>query len=261
MKLSNGWKLYLYKLLGNVVLPLCLMTGTVTYPQDGTKTSQGTVNIALANANGIVLLTDSVQSHREADGWHQMQPVQKLFRLDDKTVCSIAGFASETGWIPQQLNTEVAGIIADVKDQLSERPVGELDAKLGAIGFLVGHYIDLIANRREIVVGPSTPSDAYAFEVIVAGYDVDGEAKLEKLVLTPVIQEGAKGTRYWSHKTSVEAVPLGHKLTYLLWGDPLRWHKLFGHSFRFPKGVLASPSRRRDLGKGTAFESLSPVAL
>ncbi len=45
------------------------------------------------------------------------------------------------------------------------------------------------------------------------------------------------------------------------WGEPLSWHKLFGHSFRFPKGVLASPSRRRGLGKGTAFESLSPVAL
>ena len=50
-------------------------------------------------------------------------------------------------------------------------------------------------------------------------------------------------------------------LPQMYWGDPLRWHKLFGHSFRFPKGVLASPSRRRGLGKGTAFESLSPVAL
>src|ERR1700730_7909832 len=43
------------------------------------------------------------------------------------------------------------------------------------------------------------------------------------------------------------------------WGEPLRWHKLFGHSFRFPKGVLASPSRRRGLGKGTALESPSPA--
>jgi hypothetical protein len=39
------------------------------------------------------------------------------------------------------------------------------------------------------------------------------------------------------------------------WGEPLGWHKLFGHSFRFRKSVLASPSRRRGLGKGTAFES------
>src|SRR5260370_42043449 len=45
------------------------------------------------------------------------------------------------------------------------------------------------------------------------------------------------------------------------WGEPLRWHSFFGHSFRFRKSVLASPSRRRGLGKGTAFESLSPAVL
>jgi len=44
-----------------------------------------------------------------------------------------------------------------------------------------------------------------------------------------------------------------------LWGEPLSWHSFFGHSFRFHKSVLASPSRRRGLGKGTAFESPSPV--
>src|SRR6267154_545248 len=43
------------------------------------------------------------------------------------------------------------------------------------------------------------------------------------------------------------------------WGEPLRWHKLSGHSFRFHRRILASPSRRRGLGKGTAFESLSPA--
>jgi len=60
---------------------------------------------------------------------------------------------------------------------------------------------------------------------------------------------------------SVERLVFGPKLDPSSWGEPPRWHKLFGHSFRFPKGVLASPSRRRGLGKGTAFESLSPVAL
>src|SRR6516164_3904482 len=46
-----------------------------------------------------------------------------------------------------------------------------------------------------------------------------------------------------------------------IWGEPLGWHKFFGHSFRFHKGILVSPSRRRGLGKGTAFESPSPAAL
>jgi 20S proteasome alpha/beta subunit len=99
------------KTIAMIVLFLYGANGPVIGAQDETKINRGTVNIALANANGIVLLTDSVQSHKEADVWHHLQPVQKLFRLDDKTVCSIAGFASEGGWIPPQLNTEVSGII------------------------------------------------------------------------------------------------------------------------------------------------------
>lgn len=45
------------------------------------------------------------------------------------------------------------------------------------------------------------------------------------------------------------------------WGEPPRWHNFFVHSFRFGKSVLASSSRRRGLGKGTAIESHSPVTL
>jgi hypothetical protein len=36
-----------------------------------------------------------------------------------------------------------------------------------------------------------------------------------------------------------------------------RWRNFLGHGFRFREGVLASPSRRRDLWKGAAFESPS----
>ena len=43
----------------------------------------------------------------------------------------------------------------------------------------------------------------------------------------------------------------GLKLDSGLCGEPLGWHKLFGHSFRFHKRILASPSRRRGLGKGS----------
>ena len=218
MRHTIGWDYRFLGAVSKVVLPLYLAAGSAVSVQGQTKTSQGTVNIALANANGIVLLTDSVQSHKEADGWHHLEPAQKLFQLDDKTVCSIAGFASETGWIPQKLNTEVTGIIAEVKDQLSKHPVPDLDAKLHAIGFLVGFYIDLVADRREVIVGPGIPSNVYEFEVIVAGYDADGKPKLEKLVLTPVVVRAADGHSYWSHNSSVEVATLGLGLANLLGG-------------------------------------------
>lgn len=54
----------------------------------------GTVNIILANSQGIVVETDSQLS--DTNG----QPVglgQKLFRVDDHTVCTIADFYSDPG--------------------------------------------------------------------------------------------------------------------------------------------------------------------
>ena len=100
MRLVNGALLFL------------LGAKSVLAAQEPGNISRGTVNIALSNANGIVLLTDSVQTV----GDHFKQPVPKLFRIDDKTVCSIAGFASETGWIRSEMNTDVAGIIADFRE-------------------------------------------------------------------------------------------------------------------------------------------------
>ena len=53
---------------------------------------RGTLNAALANTNGIVVVTDSIQT----SGSHQLtDPGKKLFKVDQDTVCTIAGFGSE----------------------------------------------------------------------------------------------------------------------------------------------------------------------
>jgi hypothetical protein len=189
------------------VLVFCSMA-PLAFTQSQPKTHRGTVNIALANAKGIVLLTDSVES---IGGVPRPEPAQKLFRLDDKTVCSFAGFASETGWTAPLLNTEVSGIIEDFRDQLSSKPVPELEAKLRALGFLVGFYIDLVSNRYDVLRGTAKPGD-YVFQLMVAGYDADGSAKIEKLVLTPEILVQPDGHRIWSSTMSpVEVSEVGHK--------------------------------------------------
>ena len=74
MRPTNGRNYRFLGVVGKAVLPLCLTAGSAISAQGQTKTSQGTVNIALANANGIVLLTDNVQSHKEADRWPQEPP-------------------------------------------------------------------------------------------------------------------------------------------------------------------------------------------
>lgn len=215
MRTSDGGKYLTWVLVGVYLV----LTVNAAHPQDRLATSQGTVNIGLGNANGVVLLTDSMQSFKQGNEWHRIQPAQKLFRLDDKTVCSIAGFASEKGWISQELNTDVSGIIADVKDELARKPVEELDAKLAAVAFLVGFYIDVVANRREVLepnvpVNPST----YKFEVIVAGYAKDGALKIKKLILTSRVSQPADGTKYWTHTTSAEEPTTEKGLTHLFGG-------------------------------------------
>lgn len=247
-----------------LVLSFCFAMGTAMHAQGEAKTSQGTVNIALANAHGIVLLTDSVQSHHEADGWHPSpDPAQKLFQLDDKTVCSIAGFASETFSTQPQLNTEVTGIIADVRDQLSKHPVAEPDAKLRVIGFLVGFYIDLIANRHEVVAGPDRPSGAYEFEVIVAGYDTNGQPKLEKLVVTPVVIHAADGHNYWSHTTSTEVAQLGPKLVPLLGGIKEVSAELLNSPEKFGSNLAIrkyAESKKKNGGKSLTLDDMAALA-
>jgi hypothetical protein len=163
--------------------------------QDAAEISQGTVNIALSNRNGIVLLTDSVQTVMKEGRPHFIQPVPKLFRLDGKTVCSIAGFASETGWIRPELDTEVAGIIADFREQLSQKPVVQFDAKFRVLQFLLGFYIDLIANRHEVLASDRSP-DVYKFELILAGYDADGAARLEKFTSRRPLKQQRTATEF-----------------------------------------------------------------
>lgn len=53
----------------------------------------GTINIFLANGNGLVAITDS----RLSDDIGPVGYGQKLFKVDDQTVCSIAGFFSWHG--------------------------------------------------------------------------------------------------------------------------------------------------------------------
>jgi hypothetical protein len=219
---------------GATVFWLCLAVGSATKAQNKTATSRGTVNIALANANGIVLLTDSVQSSKRGDVWQHTEPVQKLFRLDDRTVCSIAGFAGEIGWPQPQLNTDVSGIIADFQDQLANQPVTGVDAKLRAIGFLVGHYIDVVTNRQEVVNPSSTTVGAYEFEVIVAGYDPDGQSKIEKLVLTAVVPNAAQGRKDWSHSARLELPTEENGLSHMLGGIKPISRKILASPEQFP---------------------------
>ena len=76
------------------VLVLVLATSLVLRAQgQQADPTHGTVNVILANENGVVVVTDSQLSFQH----RKRGTSQKLFRLDDSTVCSIAGFYNVPG--------------------------------------------------------------------------------------------------------------------------------------------------------------------
>jgi hypothetical protein len=143
----------------------------------------GTVNIVLANPNGIVVLTDSNQSGKLPSGepFTSPQPGQKLFRIDDETVCTIAGFGSTTLPNFPAFTSSAAGILDRYVATLrSKGGAHSFHEKLTSLYFLIQFQLDGIGNLQHL---DQTQAGDYGFELILAGYDLDGTAKIGKIVL------------------------------------------------------------------------------
>jgi len=147
----------------------------------------GTINIALGNKNGLVVLTDSMVTASDTTGTHQLSnPGEKLFKLDDRTVCSVAGFASapagSTRVTVPDLNTSTSAIIHEYVRQSGPQSRQSIAEKLRALAFLFNMHLGMIANVRDAVGNP-TSIDAYRFQLIVAGYDIDDKLKIGRIAL------------------------------------------------------------------------------
>jgi hypothetical protein len=138
--------------------------------------AHGTINIVLANQNGLVVLTDSMITA----GDRHFSPGQKLFRLDDRTVCTIASFFSAPAPIPD-LNTSTSAIIREYSRKSAAQSPQSMADKARSLAMLFELHLSGIANMRD-AVGHSSIHD-YAFELIVAGYDIDGIPKIVKITL------------------------------------------------------------------------------
>jgi 20S proteasome alpha/beta subunit len=150
---------------------------------------RGTINVALGNENGLVVLTDSMASVGGVP--RPDMPSQKLFKLDDRTVCAIAGFASAPAISahavsPQaslpDLNTSTSAIIHEYVRQSAMQPPQSITERLRTLAFLMSRHLSTIANVRDALGNP-TPLDSYRFQLIVAGYDTDDNPKIGKITL------------------------------------------------------------------------------
>ena len=149
-----------------VVLLLCTVPLTIE-ARTVDDLGHGTINVILGNENGIVVLTDSMITL--TNGQQSKVPAQKLFKLDDRTVCTFAGFAFAQG-SGDFLYTRTSEIIQEFSRQLfqSSQPVS-LAEKIQALSYLFTNQLTALANARDGARSVTDPR-IYTIYLTVVGY-------------------------------------------------------------------------------------------
>ncbi len=180
-------------------LPLILMSCCLCAAQAGTGRDQssiqtGTLNVVLANRNGVVIATDSRRSSKQLFDCHGRQQTfcddsQKLIKTGAASALAIAGFAS--GGLPgvsgTPLNVEVSSIL--------RRRFGNsgIPDQRGNVG-MVTSYVDMTFTQLlpgvAGIFDPSTPNPPeLSFFVTIAGIE-NGVPKVSQVCFTPQPKQG-----------------------------------------------------------------------
>jgi hypothetical protein len=142
--------------------------------------AHGTINIVLGNENGIVVLTDSRITL--GNGNLSPDPAQKLFKLDDRSVCTFAGFAYAPG-SGDFFYTSTSAIIQEFSRQLSltTQPIS-LEEKTHALSYILARQLTVLATLRDATKQATDPL-GYSVQLTVVGYDIDGSPKIVQVTL------------------------------------------------------------------------------
>ena len=154
-----------------------------TYPD---KVAGGTINVVAFNKSGLVVVTDSALSYKVSDGhggWtykQRLEPGQKLFKIDDRTICTFAGFAyAPTSGVPDDFLNNVSAIMGRYERSLEESNSVTVEDKLGMLKAVFSHYLGAVANIRK-----QMPDEGdYRLELFIVGYEPDGTPKIGSLIL------------------------------------------------------------------------------
>jgi hypothetical protein len=163
--------------------------GTVA-SKNQARPSHGTVNVFLANKNGLVVVTDSLLSNDQG-------PVgvgQKLFQVDDHTICTIAGWYSDSGPV---IRPDVASdpsyparlMVPDIiRAFVSNGKLGQvsIERKMEMLSKLFRFSLLAVANVDEFA---GVKPNASKSEITVAGYN-NGVIEIHQADLLPIIQDG-----------------------------------------------------------------------
>lgn len=136
----------------------------------------GTVNIILANKNGLIAVTDSRLSSNDGLA---MGSAQKLFKLDSKTICTIAGQYSLGSPLQERDGVLGMALVSRIINQLVNDPewstLTTVTAKSQAIasGLSLSFQSFIVMNRTLDNMRGRRPAD-YELQLTVAGFDDSG---------------------------------------------------------------------------------------
>jgi hypothetical protein len=185
LPLFSYYNLAMIKQLGLVLVVFCSFASNCVAQKKANTSTHGTVNILLANKNGMVLVTDSRLSNE-----HQ-QPVgegPKLFVLDDHTICSIADFYSDPGPLTNgqmPAYTDAPGILKTLLKKFSiypNKPKESVSLKLDDLINIYSFTLSTIANLNSVSDPKKVPSGA---QLTIAGYE-GKELHVSQATLKPV---------------------------------------------------------------------------
>ncbi len=150
----------------------------------GVSPSHGTINIFLANRNGLVAVTDSRLSYNG-------KPVargQKLFKVDDHTICAVAGFYMDGG-VPlkrangQTLYPAYTSISDILRDYFRANP-SPIDLK--RLASALTQSLNFVATVDKVNGTTNEPAES---QITLAGYR-DGNLYVSQLFLVPAVING-----------------------------------------------------------------------
>jgi len=231
------------------VAAICLPTlATIWLPAQ----THGTINILLANKNGIVLVTDSRAT--ASDNRH-FDNAAKLFQIDDNTICSIADFGTDPGPY-KELKLEVTGVVRDFRYNLAQSPEPlSFEKKLQILAFEIFDQFQRL--KDEYNFSDKVLKSKLSSQVLMAGYDLDGSAKIAKL---EIIVNGDKtfGASYSPH---IEQVT--NTLLFLTAGLDNSVQARLKYPDQFPKETalqVYALAKKRDGAANMTLEELEELA-
>lgn len=195
---------------------------------------RGTVIMAIGNSNGVIVLTDSKQTLVGPSGFHPLtEPAQKLFKLDESTVCAIAGI----GAIPVQGFPEffayTGGIVTEYGKQIrgydGKLPIAR---KMTGLSGLLQHHFSVLADIKDIV---EPPPHQYSVEIILIGYDIDKKLKIETVDLLGVREVNSEGQAYWGFTESSSEIVVNAALEHSVRGIKPVGDFVLGESGRYSR--------------------------